>query len=208
MLRTLTRLGYLAVAVAVVPGCAPAVVGGAAGAATVAMDPRSAGTQLDDQTIEVKTYDLVRRDPELTDPSVPSLIDPVAPPPELRSHIEVTSYNGVVLLVGETPSAESRERLASGVGAIDKVRRVHNELVVGAPSSDQARAGDALLTLKVRSRLLAEKDFDSDAVKVVTNARTVYLMGLVSRQQADIATAVARSTPGVERVVRLFEYLG
>jgi osmotically-inducible protein OsmY len=196
------------VAVAVVPGCAPAVVGGAAGAATVAMDPRSAGTQLDDQTIEVKTYDLVRRDPELTDPSVPSLIDPVAPPPELRSHIEVTSYNGVVLLVGETPSAESRERLASGVGAIDKVRRVHNELVVGAPSSDQARAGDALLTLKVRSRLLAEKDFDSDAVKVVTNARTVYLMGLVSRQQADIATAVARSTPGVERVVRLFEYLG
>jgi osmotically-inducible protein OsmY len=187
-------------------GCAPIVVGGAAVGASFALDRRSAGAQIDDQTVEMKAYDLVRRDPELTDPAAPAYLDPTAPGPEVRSHIQLTAYNGVVLLTGEVPSEAARERLEKQVQALDRVRRVHNELTVGPPVPE-ATTGDAYLTAKVRTRLLAEKDFDSDAVKVVTTGGTVYLMGLVSHQEAEVATTVARTTSGVERVVRLFELI-
>lgn len=203
----LAILGWLVVAA---PGCVPIVVGGAAvGAATVAGDPRTVGTQLDDQAIEVKVYDLVNRDPELTRPPAddPNLIDPTATPLPPLSHVVATSYNGVVLLSGEVPSETVRTAFAERVRAIEKVRQVQDELAVGPPTSADAQSADTALATRVRTRMLLERGFDSDAVKVVANQGTVYLMGLVSHGQATTATELARTTSGTRRVVKLFEYL-
>lgn len=205
-------LGWLAL---IASGCAPVVVGGVAvGTASVAGDPRTVGTQLDDQLIELKVYDLVNRDPELMrSPEGDSdllnpMRGPLSSPPPLPplSHVVATSYNGVVLLTGEVPSEESRTALAERVRAIEQVRQVLNELVVGEPASRDSQGEDSTLATKVRARMLLERGFDSDAIKLVANRGTVYLMGMVGRSQAGMATELARTTSGTRRVVKLFEY--
>jgi len=201
------RLAILLALAATTPGCAPLVVGGAAaGAAMVSQDPRSSGAQVDDQMIELKAYDLINHDPDLVSPDLPSPLDPNAPEPPERSHIAVTSYNGVVLLTGEVPTESARTAVVERVHAIEKVKQVQDELSVGPPASPESRSSDSLLATMVRARLLLEKDFDSDAVKVVTSEGTVYLIGLVSRKEAATATEIARTTQGARRVVKLFQY--
>jgi osmotically-inducible protein OsmY len=187
--------------------CAPLVVGGTAGAVMVSQDRRTTGTQVEDQTIEWKVSDLVRRDPRLTTPSSQGPLDPQEARPPSPSHVVVTSYNGVVLLAGEVPDESAKADLAAKVRAIDKVRNVHDELTVGPPSSPESQSGDVWLKTQVAGRLVLEKNFDSDAVKVNTVGGTAYLMGLVSRQEAHTAAEIARTTDGVRRVVLLFEYL-
>ncbi len=172
-------------------GCAPLVAGGAvATSVIVAKDPRTAGTIIDDKGIQMKAGNELYEDEMLGD----------------QVHINVASYNGVVLLTGETPTAEMRARAEQIVSEVDKVRRVHNEITVAAPSSGLTRSSDTLITTKVKTRMVAEKEFDSGRIKVVTENGTVYLMGLVTRQQAAVATEISRSVSGVQRVVRLFEY--
>ncbi len=172
-------------------GCAPIVIGGAvATSVIVATDPRTTGTVIDDKGIQLKASHTINEDEILSG----------------QAHINVTSYNGVVLLSGETPTAEMRARAERLVTEIDKVRRVHNEITVAAPSSGLTRSSDTLITTKVKSRMIGEKDFDSGRVKVVTENGTVYLLGLVSRQEAAVATEISRRVSGVQRVVRLFEY--
>ena len=172
-------------------GCAPLVAGGAvATSVIVARDPRTTGTIIDDKGIQMKAGNELYEDEMLGD----------------QVHINVASYNGVVLLTGETPTAEMRARAEQIVSEVDKVRRVHNEITVAAPSSGLTRSSDTLITTKVKTRTVAEKEFDSGRIKVVTENGTVYLMGLVTRQQAAVATEISRSVSGVQRVVRLFEY--
>ncbi len=172
-------------------GCAPLVAGGAvATSVIVAKDPRTTGTIIDDKGIQMKAGNELYEDEMLGD----------------QVHINVASYNGVVLLTGETPTAEMRARAEQIVSEVDKVRRVHNEITVAAPSSGLTRSSDTLITTKVKTRMVAEKEFDSGRIKVVTENGTVYLMGLVTRQQAAVATEISRSVSGVQRVVRLFEY--
>ncbi|MDJ0860996.1 MAG: BON domain-containing protein [Gammaproteobacteria bacterium] len=172
-------------------GCAPLVAGGAvATSVIVARDPRTTGTIIDDKGIQMKAGNELYEDEMLGD----------------QVHINVASYNGVVLLTGETPTAEMRARAEQIVSEVDKVRRVHNEITVAAPSSGLTRSSDTLITTKVKTRMVAEKEFDSGRIKVVTENGTVYLMGLVTRQQAAVATEISRSVSGVQRVVRLFEY--
>ncbi len=172
-------------------GCAPVIAASAiATTVIVAKDPRTTGTMIDDKGIQIKASDAIHRDGLLAD----------------QVHINVTSYNGVVLLTGETPTVELRAHAEQLVREIEKVRRVYNEIKVAAPSSGLTRSSDTLITTKVKTRLLAEKEFDSGRVKVVTENGTVYLMGLVSRHEAAVATEIARGTSGVQRVVRLFEY--
>ncbi len=172
-------------------GCAPLVAGGAvATSVIVARDPRTTGTIIDDKGIQMKAGNELYEDEMLGD----------------QVHINVASYNGVVLLTGETPTAEMRARAEQIVSEVDKVRRVHNEITVAAPSSGLTRSSDTLITTKIKTRMVAEKEFDSGRIKVVTENGTVYLMGLVTRQQAAVATEISRSVSGVQRVVRLFEY--
>lgn len=181
----------LAALVGAVAGCVPVMIAGAAGgAAMVATDRRSAGAQVDDEAIELK---IVTRANELYGD---------------RIHLNVTSFNGVVLLTGEVPDQGAWASLGNLAKGTEKVRVVHNELVVAPPSELGSRSNDAFITSKVKARMLEAAKFPPNAVKVVTERGVVYLMGIVSRAEGQAAGEIAATTDGVQRVVKVFEYTG
>ncbi len=170
-------------------GCTAAVVGAAATGVVVANDRRTTGTMTEDEGIEIKTGSRISsRFPD-------------------GIHVNVTSYNRLVLLTGEVPDAATKseiERIARGV---ENVRDVFNELAVAGLSSYTVRSNDAVLTSKVKGNFVDEGTFNALHVKVVTENSIVYLMGLVKKSEAESATQIARTTSGVQKVVRLFEYI-
>lgn len=172
-------------------GCAAVVVGGVGTSATVAHDRRTTGTFIEDQAIELKATKSFYSDAEIND----------------SSHINVTSYNTVVLITGETPSEDIKQRIVNIVRNIPKVTHVYDELTIAAPSSLVSRSSDSLITSKVKTKLLTLKDFDGTRVKVVTEKGVVYLMGLMARAEADRATRQTQTTGGVQKVVKLFQYI-
>ena len=124
------------------------------------------------------------------------------------SHINVVSYHGVVLLTGEVESRGLRDRAERAVGNIRKIRLLHNDIQVGGPSNLVARANDDWLATKVRSSLTASEQVKATRIKVVAERGAIYLIGVVSRPQADAAAELARDVFGVNRVVKVFDYLG
>lgn len=173
-------------------GCAaPVLVAGAAGGAIVANDERTTRSLVDDNVIESRAIDKLYEDPEIAK----------------KIHINVTSFNGIVLLTGETVNDSLRTRSVNIVRYMDKVRRVHNEIRVGDLTGLESRASDSWITSKVKTQMLTTKGFKSSQVKVTTEAGTVYLMGLVSKEVGNQAAEIARNVSGVKRVVKLFEYL-
>lgn len=175
-------------------GCVPVVlVGGAAATATVVHDRRTAGSIVEDQAIELRVKNALRKDGEIAD----------------QTHINVTSYNGIVLLSGEAPSQTLRTRAGEIARGGKQVRRVHNEIQIAAPSSAMTRSSDSWITTKVKTSLvgLDIKGFDPTRVKVVTENGTVFLMGMIYHQEADAIVAKTQQVSGVQRIVKLFEYL-
>lgn len=150
---------------------------------------RSTGGFIDDEIIETKA--LVNID---------KASDELA-----QSHIVVVSFNGIVLLAGQVKSEELRQMAADAVSKLN-VRRVHNEITVAGASSMVARSNDAWITSKLKSKILVDGDIDGSNIKVVTENGVVYLMGVVSKQEAEKVTEIARTTSGVQKVVRIFEY--
>jgi osmotically-inducible protein OsmY len=188
--RGLALLGILAITTAL-QGCAGLVAAGAATAVVAASDRRTVGSFIDDNAIEMKAGPAIR--------AVPGLADQV--------HINVTSLNGVVLLTGEAPTIELRDQVLAAVRDVPGVRRTVNEIRIAPPSTLAGRSNDAWLTTKVKTQLTSARELESWHVKVVTENSAVYLMGLINRAQGDIAAEAARTVGGVERVVKLFEYL-
>ena len=179
----------VALATVLLSGC-PLAVGTVVGGGVVAAhDRRTAGQLVEDQAIELKAIKNLAVDAELRD----------------GSHINVTCYNGHVLLSGEVADERLRARAQSLVEQVDKVAWVFNELHVGENSSLVSRGKDTAITAAVKSHMLV-KDFDATHVKVVTERGIVYLMGLVTRAESDVAAEVARTTRGVARVIKLFQY--
>lgn len=175
-------------------GCVPVVViGGAATAASVAHDRRTAGTIIEDQAIEHRVKSALAKDAEINE----------------QTHINVTSYADVVLLTGEAPNETLRSRAGAIAREQKEVRRVNNEIIIAAPSSMMTRTSDSLITARVKSALLGVEieGFDPTLVKVVTENGTVYLMGLVYRREAAGVTEKARQVSGVQRIVTLYQYL-
>ncbi len=123
------------------------------------------------------------------------------------SHLVVVSYNGVVLLAGQVPSEALREEAAEVTQNVQRVRKVHNELTVGGPISLVARTNDSWITTKVKSRLIASSEAYGNKTKVVTENGVVYLMGLLTKEQAEIAVEEAAKSYGVQKIVKVFEYL-
>ncbi|MBN2689106.1 MAG: BON domain-containing protein [Gammaproteobacteria bacterium] len=121
-------------------------------------------------------------------------------------HLSVATYNRVVLLVGQAPTAALRSKAVDIVRHIPNVKLVYNRVTIEAPSSTLTRSSDSWITTKVCTQLLAKPKLDSTKVKVVTENGTVYLMGLTSRKQARIVVDIARKVSGVQKVVKLFEY--
>ena len=193
MTRSPLALLLVLLAAAVAPlltACAPVIVAGAAGAALVATDRRSTGAQLDDTTIETK------------------IATTVASRYGDTVHFNVTSYNGIVLLTGEVPDAAIRSDVDALARGTERVRSVHDELVVGPVTDLSARTNDSYITSKVKTRFVESDKFSATQVKVVTERSVVYLMGIVTRVEADAAAQIASTTSGVTRVVKLFEITG
>ncbi len=154
---------------------------------------RSPGNKIDDQVIHPNVNRAIKdAHPDLNRPT---------------SHTVVTSYNGVILIAGETPREDLKQMATQAAQAVDGVKVVHNELRVAYPTPANIRANDTLLTTKVKARLAAETDVPSTKVKVVTVNGVVYLLGIVSRTEADNITYSVRQVGGVQKIVRLFEYI-
>lgn len=169
--------------------CAPLILGGAAMSALVATDRRTSGAQLEDEGIELR--------------SVGRIFENLGE----RVHVNVTSYNRQVLLTGEVPSAQDKQLVEQIVSRVENVRLVANELAVLGAASLTQRSSDALITGKVKAAMVDTKDLFANAFKVVTERGTVYLMGRVTQREANRATEIARSTGGVQKVVRLLEII-
>jgi osmotically-inducible protein OsmY len=172
--------------------CAAIVVGGAATGASAAHDRRTTGTFIEDEAIELKSLKALSDDKELN----------------RQIHLNVTSFNTIVLVSGEAPTEDLRRRAIEIIRSIPKVSHVHDEITIAGPSSLMSRSGDTLITTKVKTKLIVEKNLDGTHVKVVTENGVVYLMGLLNREDADKATEIARQTGGVQKVVKLFQYSG
>lgn len=123
------------------------------------------------------------------------------------SNLHTVSYNGLILLLGQVASDALREQAATVAQGIDRVRTVHNELTVGGPISYPARTNDAYITSKVKARLVATKEVPGSKIKVVTENGVVYLMGMLPRTQADQAVEVASAVYGIQKIVKVFEYI-
>ncbi len=125
----------------------------------------------------------------------------------MQANLSVSSHNGNVLLYGQVPNEEARARAEAEVLKLKKVRRVYNELDVAEPTSILTRSGDAFITGRVKTQLLTSEHVRGRNIKVVTENGTTYLMGLVTRLEAEEATEITRNISGVQQVVRLFEYV-
>jgi osmotically-inducible protein OsmY len=169
-------------------GCFTAAVGGAAAGASIATDNRTSGIYIEDENIEIKASQQIRK----------ALGE--------EAHVNVTSYNLNVLLTGEAPTEAAKAEAERITQSVESVKNITNELVVGPKTSISDRANDTYITSKVKAKFLAEKNFSANDVKIVTEASVVYLMGIVKQREADIATEIARTTDGVVKVVKVFEY--
>jgi osmotically-inducible protein OsmY len=170
-------------------GCVPVVAGGAAAGGLMAADRRTSGAYVEDQEIEIKGEK--RISDKLGD----------------KIHVNVTSFNRNVLITGEAIDEASKQTAEGIVKEIENVRSVTNELIIGGASSLSARSNDSYITSKVKARMLSENRFPANYVKVVTEDSTVFLMGMVTRKEAEEAVEIARSTDGVRKVVKVFEYV-
>jgi len=169
--------------------CAPVAVGAAAEGGLMAADRRTSGAYVEDEAIEWKGLKQIND----------TLGDKI--------HVNVTSYNRNVLLTGEAIDEASKQKAESLARDIENIRSVTNELIVAGASSMTSRSNDSYLTSKVKARMLTENKFPANYVKVVTENSTVYLMGMVTRKEADDAVEIARGTDGVQKVVKVFEYV-
>jgi len=187
--RAWLAAGTMAAAMLLLQGCAETVIAVGAGAAVLsATDRRSTGAQVDDEGIELRVTN--RIDDRFGG----------------KVHVNVTSFNYAVLLTGEVPDANTRAEVEKIARGAPGVRNVYNETQVAGVSSFGARTNDSYLTSKVKARFLDIGHFNPNHVKVVTEASVVYLMGIVTEKEAADAVQIARTTDGVRKVVKIFEF--
>ncbi len=187
MKRILTGT-FLLLGMLTLQGCFPLAAVGVGATALAVGDRRSTGIYVEDENVEWKARVILLNQFKDT-------------------HVNVTSYNLVVLLTGEVNDEKTKADIGEVVRKIASVKSVTNEIAIGGKSSLGGRSNDTLITTNVKARFLGAKDFSSNHVKVVTEASVVYLMGIVTKEEGEAATDVARTTSGVSRVVKVFEYV-
>jgi osmotically-inducible protein OsmY len=189
MKLTHKRILAAVAAALVLPGCAPLIIGAvAAGTATVATDRRSTGTQLDDKTIQVRVANQLRD--------------------ALRGndiHVNVNSHERRVLLTGEVANDALKAQAGTVAARSKDVRMVNNELTIATPSTFGERTDDNTLGARVRAAFVNTREIAFNSIDIVTERRTIYLMGAVTQKEADVAAHVASRVPGVKQVVKLFD---
>lgn len=179
----------LIVSASLLQGCATAIVAGTVTAVSAVNDPRSLGSQIDDNNIEVKASVELGKNDGI----------------EKHTNLNVISYNGVVLVVGQAPNQFLIDSAMSIIKAIDGVKNVHNQIKIGTPVAFSVQSNDVWITTKVKADLLTDDSVKGHNIKVVTENKEVFLMGLVSPEQASKAAVIASKVTGVERVIKVFE---
>ena len=187
-MRKMVPVLLLAAALPLVSGCAGVFVAGAGATVLMADDRRTTGVYVEDENIEWKALEKVVGDFK-------------------SAHVNTTSFNRKVLLTGEAPTEEMKKAIENAVTAMPEVKSVVNELVVAGNSSMTSRGNDSLITSNVKTRMVGNGKFSTNHVKVVTEAGAVFLMGIVTQAEGEAAVEIARSTSGVSRVVKVFEYV-
>ncbi|MGY8904363.1 MAG: BON domain-containing protein [Burkholderiales bacterium] len=180
-------LASVCAALGTLSGCAVVLGGAVLTGGLVATDRRTSGTQLEDEGLELRGASRLSQ----------ALGE--------RGHINLSAYNRQVLMTGEVPTEADKQLAEQTLAKVENVRAVVNELAVLGNSSVAARGNDVFISGKVRAGFVDAKELSANAFRVVTERSTVYLMGLVTQREADKATEIARSTSGVQRVVRIFE---
>jgi osmotically-inducible protein OsmY len=183
LLLTLTILSSTA--------CGPLIVASAAGTFAVIADRRTTGTIIEDNAIELKAMKWLSDDDYIDD----------------NSNISINSYNERVLITGQAKDENVKAQIIDTIKNIPKVRTIYNEVVIAQPESFRSSSYDTWLTTKVKANLAGDSRVNPLNVKVTTENKTVYLMGLVSPEEADAATEITRKISGVAKVVKLFEYI-
>jgi osmotically-inducible protein OsmY len=173
-------------------GCAPAAfVAGACAGGAVIYDHRNTETMLFDQDATYNAQTKIDNDPELGE----------------KAHISVSTFDRIMLLVGQAPTQDLRNKAECLAKAIPHVKMVYNEITVENPTAEMVRANDTWITSKVKTVLFANRNLHSSQIKIVTENGVVYLMGMITRSQAKVATTDASHVTGVCKVVKLFEYI-
>ena len=187
-MRSIFTAVLLAASAALLQGCFPLAAVGVGATALVLDDRRSTGLYIEDENIEWRAR--------------AKLIEKYK-----DAHINVTSYNLSVLLTGEAPTEDMKKEIGEAIRGITNVRSVTNEITVGGNSSLASRSSDTIITTNAKARLINNGKVSPNHVKVVTESSVVYLLGIVTREESDAASGIARTTSGVSRVVKVFEYI-
>ncbi|MET1254019.1 BON domain-containing protein [Aliikangiella maris] len=172
-------------------GCSALIVTGAATGAVASQDRRDVSTQLEDEKTEIKSFTSIFKNDELWK----------------NTNINVISYNNIILMVGQAPTAELKQKATEEIKKIAKDKKILNQVRIAAPISFFARRNDEYLTTKVKSSMFFTSDFKASKIKVVTENSEVFLMGLVTREESEKAVDIARNIDGVTKVIKAFEFL-
>lgn len=174
-----------------ISGCSSLIVAGAATGAAASQDRRTLPTQLEDQNIELKAIKALFNNNELWK----------------DTNISVISFNNVVLLVGQAPTASLKTKVTNEINKIAKISKIHNQIRIAAPTSFIARRNDDFITAKLKSSMLFTTGIPASKIKIVTENSEVFLMGLVTQEEAQKAVELARKSSGVSKVIKVFEYI-
>ncbi len=185
------KLVALLTLVSILQGCAAAAVVAITTGASMATDRRSIGNQIDDQNIELEAYNEITKNKSLND----------------NTNLQVISVNGSVLIIGQAPNTYLRDQAIKIINAINGVVKIHNQIRIGNVTSITTQTNDVWLTSKVKTALFSSDEVNGKNIKVITENAEVFLMGLVSKKEADAAIQVTRNISGVNRVFKAFEYL-
>lgn len=176
---------------AILQGCVAAAVIGVVGGASVATDNRSLGNQIDDQKIELDAHTKLAASDALSE----------------NANLQVVSVNGSVLVVGQAPNSYLRDQAIKLLNEINGVNQLHNQIRISNTTAFTTKTNDIWLTSKVKTALFSSDELDATNIKVITENGEVFLMGLVTKNQADISVDIARNVGGVNRVFKIFEYV-
>ncbi|MEX4157764.1 divisome-associated lipoprotein YraP [Haemophilus influenzae] len=172
-------------------GCVAAVIGGGAVAAKVATDPRTTGSQIDDETLEFKVENAVEKDAQI----------------KSEGRVNAVSYNGRVLLIGQVPNSAVKETSSDLAKGVEGVNEVYNELTVGPKISFAQISKDSWITTQVKSKMFVDGRVKATDVKVISENGEVFLLGNVTQSQANAAADIASKISGVKKVIKVFKYL-
>lgn len=191
MLKKIKTLSLIIGTVFFLQGCIAAAIVGGAAATKVATDPRTVGTQVDDETLEIRVSNAINTDAQLNQ----------------EGRVAVVSYSGRILLIGQVPNDNLKQIATNLAKGAEGVTDVYNEIRIGQPISMLQRSKDSWITTKIKSELLVNSKVKTTSVKAITEDGEVFLMGNLTQSQSDAASEVARNISGVKKVVRVFNYI-